>query len=117
GWCEQVEVKIGMEDKALSNFTRLVHEPRVHEKNWMPIMDNTGRWMYRCDEITDGRGSNSKLPEPRWDIGQLAGGSQLVRWKDGWIAIVHEARTIPDQSARFYMHRFVEFTSDFQLRR
>ena len=80
----------------------------------MPIIDTTFRWMYRVDEITDGHGSNLKLP-CQWDIGALGGGTQVIPFHCGYLAIVHEARQIPGQPTRYYLHRFVSWDDKFNV--
>ena len=113
GRCEIVFVDI-QDNGEIMTMQRLVHEPPQHEKNWMPIADGTGRWMYRCDEITDGRGSNTKIP-CKWDVGRLGGSSQVIPFEGGYLAVVHEAGQIPGKSIRFYCHRFVAFDQDFRV--
>ena len=98
----------------LDNLKRLAHAPLACEKNWMPIIDTTFRWMYRVDEITDGHGSNLKLP-CQWDIGALGGGTQVIPFHCGYLAIVHEARQIPGQPTRYYLHRFVSWDDKFNV--
>ena len=46
---------------------------------------------------------------------QFRGGSQLIAFDGGWLAIVHEARVRDKQ--RFYQHRFVWFDESDRLRR
>ena len=113
GLPEQVCVQI-LPGCVLDKMERLVHEPTVCEKNWMPIIDDTHRWMYRCDEITDGHGSNLKV-DCKWDIGALGGGSQVIPFRDGYLAIVHEARQIPGRPTRYYNHRFVMWDKAFRV--
>lgn len=117
GLPEQVCVQL-LPGGTLDNMKRLVHEPTVCEKNWMPIIDDTHRWMwmYRCDEITDGHGSNFKH-DCKWDIGALGGGSQVILYYAGYLAIVHEARQIPGRSNRYYNHRFVMWDDAFNVLR
>ena len=113
GLPEQVCVEIAA-NGYLENMKRLVHEPLACEKNWMPILDHSHRWMYRCNEITDGHGSNLKFDCPR-DIGALGGGSQVIPFHQGYLAIVHEARQIPGRPTRYYLHRFVSWDADFNI--
>ena len=126
GWCEQVAVRIGHDDitfqpDQLNQFRRLQHEPRVHEKNWMPIVKAATAeplWMYRCNEITAGHPHGfGVIHDVPWDIGGLGGGSQVIPYMSGWLAVVHEARLIPGQPRRYYSHRFVWWDSNFVLRR
>jgi predicted GH43/DUF377 family glycosyl hydrolase len=45
--------------------------------------------------------------ECQWDVGALGGGSQVIPFHQGYLAIVHEARQIPGAPTRYYNHRFV----------
>ena len=102
-----------------SGYKRLTHEPFTCEKNWMPIIDDTYRWMYKLDEITDGSGSNVKNEVP-YNIDAIGGGTQVIKIpgdRGGHLAVVHEARQIPGAPTRFYSHRFAAFGDDLQLQR
>lgn len=96
----------------------LAHAPLACEKNWMPICDGafhgSPRWMYKLDEITDGRGSNIKHEVP-FSIDAIGGGSQVIPFGGGYLGVVHEARQIPGQPTRYYSHRFVGFDKDLVL--
>ena len=113
GLPEQVCVEIA-ENGYLENMKRLTHAPLVCEKNWMPIIDHSHRWMYHVDEITDGHDSNLKF-DCKWDIGACGGGTQVIPFYQGYLAIVHEARQIPGQPTRYYSHRFVSWDEAFQV--
>ena len=114
GLPEQVCVMIDTEG-TLYNMKRLMHEPLACEKNWMPIVgtkSKTPLWVYRVDEYTDGHGMNVKR-ECQWDVGALGGGSQVIPFHQGYLAIVHEARQIPGAPTRYYNHRFVMWDDKF----
>ena len=49
------------------------------------------------------------------DIGALGGGSQVIPFHQGYLAIVHEARQIPGRPTRYYLHRFVSWDADFNI--
>jgi len=116
GWCEIWTAKIDPDSKALTDVQPREHLPKVHEKNWMPITDGTGRWMYHLDEITDGHGSNLKL-DCAFDIGSFGGGSQVIRFNGGWLGVIHEARQMPGKPTRYYSHRFVWLSGGFVLKK
>jgi hypothetical protein len=95
-----------------------------YEKNWMPFSDGRG-WIY---SIHGGRGyirksvfsvydEMSPLPYPDFqNRHQLAlrGGSQVISYKDGYLAIVHERA--PDWTPPMhYVHRFVYFDADLAI--
>ena len=113
GLPEQVCVEIAS-NGYLENMKRLTHEPLACEKNWMPIVDHSHRWMYRADEITDGHGSNLKF-DCKWDIGALGGGTQVIPFHQGYLAIVHEARQIPGRPTRYYCTGSCHGTTDFNV--
>jgi hypothetical protein len=51
------------------------------------------------------------------DIRDIRGGSQLVPWKDGYVAITHEVSLWKDSLARkdgFYRHRIVTWDKNLQ---
>lgn len=110
GWCEQVRVCL---DDLIP--TRMIDRDRDHEKNWMPILDGSARFMYRCDEIVDDTGKTIQKYDLTIDVGTLAGGSQVVPFSGGYLAAVHEARNIPGQQTRYYAHRWVWFDKDLKL--
>lgn len=120
GLPEQVCVQIWRDDltfaPVLKNMKRLTHKPLECQKNWMPIIgpEKTPIWMYRADEITDGHGKNIKY-ECQWDIGSLGGGTQVIPFHQGYLAIVHEARQIPGKPTRYYSHRFVSWDGSFNV--
>jgi hypothetical protein len=115
GLPEQVCVQIKNGGK-LDNLKRLTHAPLACEKNWMPIIGwkDLPRWMYRVDETTDGHGADTKR-ECAWDIGALGGGTQVIPFHQGYLAIVHEARQIPGAPTRYYSHRFVSWDDAFKV--
>lgn len=87
--------------------------PTPVEKNWMPITDGPElRWVYSTQPRTivvgkDGRvveAAESGAPEPAV---LLSGGSQLLPWQDGWIAVCHE------KIERLYYQRLVFFDRNF----
>jgi len=112
GLPEQVCVQI-KSDGTLDNLKRLTHAPLACEKNWMPIIGRNC-WMYRVDEMTDGHGNDAKFP-CQWDISALGGGTQVIPFHQGYLAIVHEARQIPGQPTRYYSHRFVSWDDKFNV--
>lgn len=93
----------------------------VCEKNWMPIQNNSQDFVYRLDtiahtwDLTAPRGvtkTDSKLY-----VSEISGGSQAIPFKNGYIAVVHEASTDPTNNKRTYWHRFAWFTKDMELKR
>jgi len=88
------------------------------EKNWMPIPDEELHYAYRLDQIVSG--DVVKLAyqrnHPPVAVDNISGGSPLIRFKNGWLAITHEAID-PGDYRRVYIHRWVWFSEDYTLRR
>jgi len=94
-----------------------------HEKNWMPI-GRRGGWVYACRH--DGHvvtiDQDPDLPGG-WQIvrrspapviaSEFRGGSQLVPFRGGWLAVIHEVAHTP--RGRSYEHRFVWFDERLAL--
>lgn len=97
-----------------------------HEKNWMPcVRGDELLFVYGCDPVTvlrvasfDGEVAQVDVmcrQPPALALEHLRGGSQLIPFDDGWLAVTHEVIYLG--STRQYLHRFVEFAADFQVRR
>lgn len=92
-------------------------EDRQCEKNWMPI-SASGQlsFMYRLGHIVSETGALVTKHSVPSDVGAISGGSQVIKFNAGWLAIVHEARYLPT-GHRYYQHRFVWFDHTMQPRR
>jgi hypothetical protein len=106
---------------------RFIIEPPVDsycEKNWMPILDapfKFVKWTSPTEIITydNGRaasiihlGYNNYLPF------DLRGGSQVLSYKDHYIAVVHEAANLKselNQKDAQYRHRIVVWDKNFNI--
>ena len=116
GWCEQVLARI---DNSASGECRLIdwrllcpEGPKVHEKNWMPRIDGGNlQFVYLCDptRVVDDQGRTIHESTPAISAHQFRGGTQLIAFEDGWLALIHEVQWKPDANRRFYQHRFVWF--------
>ena len=96
-------------------------EESAIEKNWMPWPhDGVTDFMYRLDTIFHADhpavGRVATVNPTKITVGDISGGSQLIEFKSGWLACVHEAATGPD-GKRTYWHRFAWFDKDGSLRR
>jgi hypothetical protein len=68
------------------------------------------RFVYRLGTLLSSDGEVIFEQKPKWNVGHISGGSQVVKIDERtYLAIVHEARTIPGRSNRYYQHRFVAF--------
>lgn len=105
-------------DFKLTDWQRMLPATRVHEKNWMPIVNKDEiKFVYRLGQIVDKNAKviiDKKVPLA---IDRISGGSQVIPYGDGWLACVHEANHIPGTPRRFYMHRFVWWDKNWTVRR
>jgi glycosyltransferase involved in cell wall biosynthesis len=118
GWCEQVlaplegdySVEIP-EHRYAAGWRRILPKERRHEKNWMPwVRDGELTFVYRLDTIVNLEGEVIAHHDLDIDVGHISGGSQVIRVAPQLhLALVHEARTIPGRSNRYYQHRFAAF--------
>lgn len=98
------------------------HGDDLHQKNWMPAVDGDELMLvYLCDPTTvlrydpDARRVEvAAAHEPSVALEHLRGGSQLVRFDDGWLALTHEVVEI-EAWRRRYLHRFVRFGADWRI--
>lgn len=114
GWPEQVWGGIDENDGDVTFWELITPEgPKQCEKNWMPEpRDGCPEWRYRLDRRIDSEGKFEHLPVSEIKVDHISGGTQLIPFKGGKLAIVHEARIYPGTSRRYYMHRFVKFGKD-----
>lgn len=127
GNCEQVRSKIifspSSEKAYITDPVRMLREPRQTEKNWAPIVaeykapdfEGVGAaFMYRPLEIVDDTGKTIHKVDAGMDVGQISGSSQVIPFRFGWLAVVHEARYLGD-GVRYYWHRFAFYDQDFKV--
>ncbi|WP_338699206.1 glycosyltransferase [Bradyrhizobium sp. 26S5] len=122
GWCEQLIARIEQQSSSeirLTEWRVLRPEgPRLHEKNWMPQANGANlRCVYSCDptRIVNDRGDVISDSVANFAVEHFRGGTQLIEFDDGWLALVHEVQW--QTGRRFYQHRFVWFDRDNGLRR
>lgn len=121
GMCVQTLAQIG-KDHTLRNIKPIRRTPRQYEKNWMPILDhewdrNPLKFMYRLNHVVDEHGADVVIHPSHVDAGHVSGGSQVIPFFGGWLALVHEAMQFQhDYARRYYQHRFAYFNPDFSLR-
>jgi SAM-dependent methyltransferase len=114
GFCEIVLSHIKREDDGLLHFAdyRVIHPVfcgKEHQKNWMPMVVNDDLyWMYSSDSarIINPKGEMVSEKITHIAADSFRGGSQLIPFDGGWLAIIHESHTMPDNRRR-YMHRFI----------
>ena len=98
------------------------------EKNWMPILDKPHhfiKWTNSTEIVKANLETNSTervhLTQKTIPIGRdLRGGSQVIKWGEGWLSITHEYIPVPTNNEHgwkdaFYFSRFVEWDSDWNI--
>jgi predicted GH43/DUF377 family glycosyl hydrolase len=98
------------------NITEVYEMPSGrHEKNWMPcVYGDKLRLIYSTDPLTvldwdPIKKVTNPMPSeiPPVD-GLIRGGSQLVPYKSGWLAVVHQVHTAAPKVG-VYVHKFAHF--------
>jgi len=114
GWCEQVLARIDQSGQGgcrLTDWRVLRPEgPRLHEKNWMPLVDNDRlQFIYLCDptRILDEQARTIFENVPPIAAEEFRGGSQAIPFDGGWLALIHEVLSWTTPGRRSYQHRFV----------
>jgi glycosyltransferase involved in cell wall biosynthesis len=115
GTCQQVVAQLvnTVDGTAAYSDDWLVFESHqgTHEKNWMPWVRNGEiQFVYRLGSLISAAGGHGFHNDPKIDVSRISGGSQVIQIDPHmWIALVHEAHTIPGRPNRYYRHRFVSF--------
>lgn len=121
GWCEQILVRLEPEGECtyrMVDWRKLEADGRkAREKNWMPqVQGDNLSFIYLCDPTrvvaSDGHTIQEHVPDISAD--RFRGGSQLVPFNGGWLALIHEQICHAEQT-RFYFHRFVWFNRSNHL--
>jgi tetratricopeptide (TPR) repeat protein len=117
GNCEQVLTRLlpGENGFVHTDMKRMLRTPRQTEKNWAPVVLPSGiHFMWRPGELVDTNGVTVR----KYDLGvatdNISGSSQLIPFKEGWLAITHEARHFQGKAVRYYIHRFVWYDDEFK---
>jgi len=95
------------------------------EKNWAPIIDkpfsflrnlNPTQIVHTSISNEDEFGITEISPTTELEAFKLRGGSQIVRWGNGYLAVSHTTKKIPSWNGtnRIYKHQFVSWDLDFQ---
>lgn len=96
------------------------------EKNWMPILDmpyHYVKWTNSTEivklDITTKKAETVKLVEQKFNFPRdLRGGSQVLKYKDYYIALTHEVdlwKNYLDRKDAQYYHRFVVWDHDWNI--
>lgn len=93
--------------------------PKAGESSWMPVVSGEHLQFMRLGEptvVVDDRGATVVTETtPVIAAGQFAGGSQLLGFDGGWLALVHDAQD--KDGRRLHHHRFVWFDAAGTVRK
>ena len=110
-----------------------VHRSRIEppiesycEKNWMPILDKPNHYVKWCNpteivEVNPETNSSKTVNLVEQNIvfdRDLRGGSQVVKYKDYWVAITHEVDLWHNELGRKdaqYYHRFIVWDKNWNI--
>jgi hypothetical protein len=120
--------EIIVDKDTVKEVSRVRIEPPVEsycEKNWMPVMDmpfHYVKWsnpteVVKVDPVT-GVAETAFLTERVPLNGDFRGGSQLVRFRGYYLAVVHEVNLFKSEVGRkdgVYRHRFLMWDDKFNL--
>ncbi|NDB83938.1 MAG: hypothetical protein EB127_14625 [Alphaproteobacteria bacterium] len=126
GRMELCEIEVG--DDYVKEISRVRIEPPVDsycEKNWMPVMDmpyHYVKWsnpteVVRADPKT-GRAETVYLTERAPIAADFRGGSQVIKFRGLYVAVVHEVNLFKSEVGRkdgLYRHRFLLWDDKFNL--
>jgi len=117
-----------------SNTVKQVSQVRIQppldpnsycEKNWMPILDKPYHYIKWCNptevvKINPKTGTSKQvfIGEENLIDGYPRGGSQVISWKGGYVAIIHEVdlfKSEVDRKDAIYYHRILFWDKNFNL--
>lgn len=122
--------EIVVNDNGVKEISRVRIEPpndpnSYCEKNWMPIIDKPYhyvKWTSPTEVVkvdpqtgkSETISTSKYLQFPR----DLRGGSQVIKYKDYYIAVTHEVEFLKSEVGRkdaIYLHRFIVWDKDFNI--
>lgn len=99
------------------------------EKNWMPILDLPNqfvKWTNPTEiveaDLETNKSTQIHLGKTPIPIGRdLRGGSQVIKWRDGWLSVIHEYVPVPTNNElkykdAFYFSRFVYWDDEWNIK-
>lgn len=94
-------------------------QPPGAHKNWAPVLDGSGRILFSPHgavmTLKPGSRFVTPLPTGMRFSDWLRGGSQLVPYGDGFIAVVHESVDVGGRQRRIYLHRFIRYDASLKV--
>jgi glycosyltransferase involved in cell wall biosynthesis len=118
GNCEQVlariDRKMGGTFYPEDGWRRMLPERRGTEKNWAPIglrPDDHREFlfMWRPGTTINDKGVFVNVTQPPISTDVISGGSQLIGFGPGYVALVHTAYQLPNSPCRYYYHRWAVY--------
>jgi len=107
GMCEMVLAPVSS-DGIGGAWRRMLPKERTHEKNWMPfVRAGSLEFVYRLGALVNSYGDPVLRHHCAMVVEHLSGSSQVIQAQGHYLALVHEAGTIPGKPNRYYSHRFV----------
>lgn len=125
GWRRRIAVLDLADDGRVELLTTQHYESHLHQKNWMPFVDDEGvGFVYLTDPTVVLRWNEKTRQCDEWRRHACAialehqrGSSGLIRFDDGWLCVTHEVSyRDSDASTRVYLHRFVHLDETFRVR-
>ena len=128
GRMELSEIKVT--GQSVQEISRVRIQPPVDptsycEKNWMPVLDTPYHYVKWSDptevvkvNVADGSSEQVTLTQYRGGHSDFRGGTQVLPYGDGHIALVHEVDLFNSEVGRkdgVYRHRFVVWDANWNL--
>lgn len=122
--------EIDIRDNEVKELSRVRIEPpndpnSYCEKNWMPVVDKPYhyvKWSNPTEVVKvnpkDGTSETVFLEKDARIGADTRGGSQLIPWKDYYVAVTHDVDLFKSETGRkdaVYTHRFVFWDKNFNL--
>ena len=98
-----------------------LRSPQRHEKNWIPIVDDSSRFIYSCDPIRVWCSSGlQEIGSPPISARRWRGSSQAIPFDGGFLTIIHETppeKVAADKRTIPLRYRFVWFDKDLRIQK
>lgn len=129
GRMELSEIEINDDSVKEVNRSRIEVENKESycEKNWMPVLDNPFqfvKWTNPTEivqvDIENDNCQTVKIKTKRDIDVDLRGGSQVIKWRNYYLAVTHEVDLFNNEAGRkdaVYRHRFVLWDKNWKLLR
>lgn len=115
-WTGKLRALFGTPRNARVEEAHRISDGVATEKNWVPVLGLAEqKFMYNTRTVYNA--ARDLFEERPWSLmlENVRGSSQLIPFKSGFLAVVHEA--IYRDGKRVYQHRFVHYDCDLNLTR